>query len=67
MRKNVCAVIDNLIVVDYLRKFEAEFLKALARESWAQGELFDKKKPKVENLVTLPIKGVRNFWNMFWL
>jgi hypothetical protein len=33
-------------------KFEAEFKKALARESGAQGVLFDEKKPKDKNLVT---------------
>jgi hypothetical protein len=39
----------------YLGEFEAEFKKALARESGAQGELFDEKKPRVKNLVTLSI------------
>jgi hypothetical protein len=36
---------------------EAEFKKALARESWAQGGLFDEKKPKIENLesYTVPL------------
>jgi hypothetical protein len=37
--------------IKYLGEFEAEFKKALARESGAQGVLFDEKKPKVENLV----------------
>jgi hypothetical protein len=37
----------------YLGDFEAEFKKALARESGAQGVLFDEKIPKVENLETL--------------
>jgi hypothetical protein len=39
----------------YLGEFEAEFNKALARESGAQGVLFDEKKPRVENLVTLSL------------
>jgi hypothetical protein len=38
-----------------LGEFEAEFKKASARESWAQGVLFDEKKPRVENLVTLSL------------
>jgi hypothetical protein len=38
----------------YLGAFEAAFKKALARESGAQGVLFDEK-PKVENLVTLSL------------
>jgi hypothetical protein len=37
----------------YLGEFEAEFKKTLALESGAQGVMFDKKKPMVENLVTL--------------
>jgi hypothetical protein len=36
----------------YLGEFKAEFKKALARESGAQGVLFDEK-TRVENLVTL--------------
>jgi hypothetical protein len=39
----------------YLGEFEAEFKKALALESGAQGELFDEKKTRVENLVTLSL------------
>jgi hypothetical protein len=39
----------------YLGEFEAEFKKALARELGAPGVLFDNKKPKVENLVTLSL------------
>jgi hypothetical protein len=39
----------------YLAEFKAEFKKALARESEAQGILFDEKKPRVENLVTLSL------------
>jgi hypothetical protein len=39
----------------YLGKFEAEFKKALARESGDQGVLFDEKNPRVENLVTLSL------------
>jgi hypothetical protein len=39
----------------YLGEFEAEFKKALDRETGAQGVLFDEKKPKVENLVTLSL------------
>jgi hypothetical protein len=38
----------------YLDKFEAEFKKTLARESGAQGVLFDEK-PMVKNLVTLSL------------
>jgi hypothetical protein len=38
----------------YLGEFEAEFKKALACESGAQGVLFDEK-TKVENLVTLSL------------
>jgi hypothetical protein len=37
----------------YLGEFEAEFKESLARESGAQGVLFDEKKPRVENLLTL--------------
>jgi hypothetical protein len=40
------------LIVDFLREFEAIFKKALTRVSGAQGELFDEKKPKVENLVS---------------
>jgi hypothetical protein len=36
-------------------EYEAEFKKALARESGVQGEWFDFKKPKVKNLVTLSL------------
>jgi hypothetical protein len=39
----------------YLGEFEAEFKKALTRESGAQGVLFDEKKLRVENLVTLSL------------
>jgi hypothetical protein len=39
----------------YLGEFEAEFKKALARESGAQRVLFEFKKPRVENLVTLSL------------
>jgi hypothetical protein len=39
----------------YKNIFEPEFKKALARESVAQGVLFDERKPKVENLVTLSL------------
>jgi hypothetical protein len=39
----------------YLGEFEAEFKMALALESRAQGLLFDEKKPKVENLLTLSL------------
>jgi hypothetical protein len=40
----------------YLGEFEAELKEsALARESGAQGVLFDGKKPKVENLLTLAL------------
>jgi hypothetical protein len=40
--------------VECLSEHEAEFKKALARESGVQGGLLDeKKKSKVENLVTL--------------
>jgi hypothetical protein len=39
----------------YLGESEAEFKKAVARESGVQGVLFDEKKPKVENLVTLSL------------
>jgi hypothetical protein len=39
----------------YLGEFEAEFKKALAHESGALMVLFDDKKLKVENLVTLSL------------
>jgi hypothetical protein len=39
----------------YLGEFEAEFQKALACEAGAQGVLFDQKKSRVENLVTLSL------------
>jgi hypothetical protein len=38
--------------VEYLREYEAICKKALTRGSRAQMELFDEKKPEVENLVT---------------
>jgi hypothetical protein len=38
--------------VEYLRKYEAICKKALTRVSGAQMELFDVKRPEVENLVT---------------
>jgi hypothetical protein len=61
--KNVreCGVIDAACTIfafenrSYLVEFEAEFKKALARESGAQEVLFDEKKPMVENLVTLSL------------
>jgi hypothetical protein len=43
-------------IVENLRKYEAICKKALNSESRAQMELFDKKKPEVENLV--PFKQV---------
>jgi hypothetical protein len=55
-----CGVIDTECTIcvfenrSHLDEFEAEFKKALARESGAQGVLVDKK-PKVENLVTLSL------------
>jgi hypothetical protein len=39
----------------HLSEFEAELKKALASETGAQGVLFDEKKPKVENLMTLSL------------
>jgi hypothetical protein len=39
-------------LVEYLREYEAICKKALNRGSAAQMELFDEKKPEVENLVT---------------
>jgi hypothetical protein len=42
----------STIKVEFLREYEEEFQKALARESEAQGDCL-MKKPKVENLVTL--------------
>jgi hypothetical protein len=39
----------------HLCEFEAEFKKALARGSEAQGVLFDEKKPQVENLAALSL------------
>jgi hypothetical protein len=59
--KNACGVIDTAYTIfafenrSYLGEFEAEFKKALAGESWAEGVLFDEKKPRVENLVTLSL------------
>jgi hypothetical protein len=58
-----CGVIDTACTIfafenrSYLGEFEAEFKKDLkqARESGAQGELFDEKKLRVENLVTLSL------------
>jgi hypothetical protein len=44
----------------YPGEFEAEFKKALARESGAKGVWLDEKKPRVENLVTL------SFLNGHW-
>jgi hypothetical protein len=61
-KKNACGVIDTACMIfalanlSYFGKFEAEFKKALSRESGAQGVLFyEKKTPKVENLVTLSL------------
>jgi hypothetical protein len=57
--------------IDHI-EFEAEFKKALARESGAQGVLFDEKKPKVENLVTLSlsimmrIESVLEYCSKIW-
>jgi hypothetical protein len=39
-------------LVEYLRELEAICKKAFTRGSGAQMELFDEKKPEVENLVT---------------
>jgi hypothetical protein len=39
----------------YLGEFEAGFKKALSRESGPERVLFDEKKPKVKNLVTLSL------------
>jgi hypothetical protein len=57
LTKNVraCGVIDTAFTIfafenrSYLGEFEAEFKKALARESGAQGVLFDEKnkRPKI--------------------
>jgi hypothetical protein len=47
--------VENRLFLLYLGEFEAEFKKALARESGTQGGLFDGKKPKIENLVTLSL------------
>jgi hypothetical protein len=44
---------DKKVEVELLRKYEAEFKKALVHESGTQKGLFDeKKKPKDKNLVT---------------
>jgi hypothetical protein len=51
---SACTKIGDL-KLEYLREFEAEFEKALARESGVQGVLFEGKKPKVENQVTLSL------------
>jgi hypothetical protein len=56
-----CGVIDAACTIfafenrSYLGDFNAEFKKASARESGAQGVMFDEKKPRVENLVTLSL------------
>jgi hypothetical protein len=42
----------------YLGEFEAEFKKAQGRESGAQVVLFDEKKSRVENLVTLSLSNI---------
>jgi hypothetical protein len=39
-------------LVKYLHDYEAICKKAVTRGSWAQMEMFDEKKPEVENLVT---------------
>jgi hypothetical protein len=39
-------------VVDFLHEIGSLFEKALTRVSGAYGELFDEKKPEVENLVS---------------
>jgi hypothetical protein len=52
----------------YLGEFEAEFKKALARESGAQGVLFEEKKtPKAENLVALSLSISYFFLATRWL
>jgi hypothetical protein len=59
--KNACGVNDTACTIfvfenqSYLGEFEAEFKKALAHKSGAQGVLSDEKKPRVENLVTLSL------------
>jgi hypothetical protein len=59
--KNVCGVNDTAYTIfvfenrSYLGEFDAEFKKALAHVSGAQEVLFDEKKPRVENLVTLSL------------
>jgi hypothetical protein len=45
----------------YLGELEAEFKKALARESGAQGVLFYEKKPTVDNLVSRDSVPLSNF------
>jgi hypothetical protein len=58
---SACSVIDTVCMLfafqnpSYLGEFKAEIKKALACESGAQGVLFDEKKPKAENLVTLSL------------
>jgi hypothetical protein len=42
--------------VDFLPEFEAEFKKALARESGAQGGLFDEKTEDRKYIVALSFK-----------
>jgi hypothetical protein len=62
-KNRACGVNDTACTIlafenlSSLGEFEAEFKKTLARESGATGVLFDEKKPKVENLVTLSLSG----------
>jgi hypothetical protein len=66
--KNVyaCGVIDNACTIFasenrlFLGEFEAEFKKALARESGAQGALFDEKTEGRKFRDTAPFKQTKN-------
>jgi hypothetical protein len=59
--KTSCGVIDTACSIfefenwSYLGEFEAELKKALAHASGAQWVLFDEKKSRVKNLMTLSL------------
>jgi hypothetical protein len=49
-----CTIISDFIV-EYLSEFEAEFKKALGRESGAQGRFFDEKIKGIKFRGTVPL------------
>jgi hypothetical protein len=60
--QGACRVIDNACTIfafenrSYLGEFEAEFKRALGRESGAQGVLFDEKTEGRKSRDTVPLR-----------